>query len=355
MDVREILQTFVGEEASDVFLMPGLPLSRKVNGKILPMSEERVSPETIESMIRQIYELSHGRDMTQLITNGDDDFSFSIASLARFRVSAFKQRGSLAAVIRIVNFDLPDYRKIHIPEQVMDVVHKNKGLVLVTGLAGSGKSTTLACIIDQINRNRNLHIITLEDPVEYLHRHNKSIVTQREIGPDSQSYITALRAALRQAPDVILLGEMRDHETIKTAITAAETGHLVISTLHTIGASNTIDRIIDSFAPEQQQQIRIQLSMLLVSIFSQQLLPATDGTEVPAFETVYLNDAMRNMIRESKTHQIDALIHSGGTGIQSMDESLLTLYREKLIEKDTMLAYSSNREQLERRLQRAGQ
>lgn len=355
MDAVEVLKDAVEQTASDIFLIPGLPLSYKVSGRIVNRSEGSISLATINGLIAQIYQLAEERPLSRVTDGGDDDFSFSVGGISRFRVSCFKQRGSLAAVIRVVNFDLPDFRELHIPKLVIDVAEKPKGLVLVTGPAGSGKSTTLACVIDRINRTKSAHIITLEDPIEYLHRHNRSIVTQREIGTDSESYITALRAALRQAPDVILVGEMRDFETIKTAITAAETGHLVISTLHTVGAANTIDRIIDTFAPEQQQQIRIQLSMMLIAIFSQQLLPTTDGKEIPAFETVYLNDAMRNMIRESKTHQIDALIHSSGdAGMVSMDDSLYRLFLEGVITKETLLAYCTAPDQMERRAGRAG-
>lgn len=251
-----------------------------------------------------------------------------------------------------MGFSLPDFHKLNLPGEVIDISKMQKGFALVTGPAGSGKSTTQACIIDEINRNRNAHIVTLEDPIEYLHRHNRSIVTQREIGTDSISYETALRGALRQSPDVILLGEMRDYETIKTAITAAETGHLVISTLHTTGAANTIDRIIDSF-PQQQRQIQVQLSMALEIVVSQQLFPCMDGTEIPAFEIMRLNQAIRNMIRDSKMHQIDSVIQSSGQqGMVSMDSSLTRLYREGKILRQTAIDYSMNSEALDRKLDR---
>ncbi len=229
-----------------------------------------------------------------------------------------------------------------------------KGLVLVTGPAGSGKSTTLASIINEINMTRNAHVITLEDPIEYLHRHKLSVVTQREVGTDTTSYMSGLRAALRQAPDVILLGEMRDFETIRTAMTAAETGHLVISTLHTIGAANTIDRIIDNFPPNQQDQIRIQLSMVLQAVVSQQLIPRIDMVgEIPALEIMFLNNAIRNMIRESKIHQIDGVISTSvDEGMVTMDNSLLRLYKEKKISKEHAIMYSSNSELMEKKLNR---
>ncbi|MEG1870333.1 MAG: PilT/PilU family type 4a pilus ATPase, partial [Oscillospiraceae bacterium] len=260
--------------------------------------------------IKEIYLLADNRNMHHILDEGDDDFSFAVKGVSRFRVSAYRQRGSLAAVIRIVTFELPNPSDLGIPDTVMELSKRSKGLVLVTGAAGSGKSTTLACIIDKINHTKNDHIITLEDPLEYLHRHGTSIVSQREISTDTESYVKALRAALRQSPDVILLGEMRDYETISVAMTAAETGHLIISTLHTIGVANTIDRIIDAFPSSQQRQIAIQLSMILQAVVSQQLIPTKNGGIVPAFEIMLMNNAIRNMIRESKVHQIDSVIYS---------------------------------------------
>ena len=282
---------------------------------------------------------------------GDDDFSFAVPGLARFRVNAYRQRGSLAAVVRVVAFDIPDWRSLHIPEAVMDLAAVAHGMVLVTGTAGSGKSTTQACIIDRINRTREAHIITLEDPIEYLHRDQRSIVSQREIAIDTVDYLSALRACLRQAPDVILLGEMRDHETIRTAMTAAETGHLIIATLHTNGAVNTIDRIIDSFPPAQQAQIRVQLSMVLHTVVSQQLLPDKNGAMVPAVEIMHMNPAIRSMIRDSKTHQIAGAIAAGASeGMITKDQSILALYQAGQITVDTALDYADNPDQLRRRL-----
>ena len=289
--------------------------------------------------------------MYTLEETGDDDFSFAVSGLSRFRVSAYKQRGTLSAVIRIISFVLPDYREFGIPERIIDFADFSKGLVLVTGPAGSGKSTTLACIIDHINQTYDKHIITLEDPLEFLHRHNKSIVSQREISVDTESYVTALRASLRQSPDVILLGEMRDYETMQVAMTAAETGHLIFSTLHTIGAANTIDRIIDVFPPNQQRQIAVQLSMVLQAVVSQQLVPTLDGRMVPAFEIMTVTPAIRNMIRDNKIPQIDGLIYSSANAeLVSMDASLLKLYQDNIISKDTARAYASNPEMLKRRL-----
>lgn len=329
MQLTEMLKAAVEKGASDIFIVSGLPLAYKINNSIQNQSEEKLYPDATRRMILEIYELASQRDPKRLLEKGDDDFSFSLVGVSRFRVSTYKQRGSLAAVIRVVKFDLPDPAQLGVPQTVLDLGRLKKGLVLVTGPAGSGKSTTLACMIDLINRSRNCHVITLEDPIEYLHSHKKSVVSQREISNDTESYVTALRAALRQAPNVILLGEMRDYETISTALTAAETGHLVFSTLHTVGAANTIDRVIDAFPPNQQPQIRVQLSMVLQAVVSQQVIPAKDGSVAPAFEIMKVNGAIRNMIRESKVHQIDTVIYSSaGEGMISMDASILELYRQ---------------------------
>ncbi|MEF9940340.1 MAG: PilT/PilU family type 4a pilus ATPase [Clostridium sp.] len=350
--VLDFLKDAVEKNASDIFMIPGMPLALKINGQIQTINDTKLFPDSVDSLITEIYELSNQRDMEKVRIHGDDDFSFSVKGLSRFRASIMKQRSSLAAVIRVVRFELPDPEKLHIPTGVINISSLKKGLVLVTGAAGSGKSTTLACVIDKINSTRNAHVITLEDPIEYLHHHNKSVVTQREIGQDTDSYVDGLRAALRQAPDVILLGEMRDYETIRTAMTAAETGHLVISTLHTIGASNTIDRIVDVFPPDGQQQIRVQLATVLQAVISQQLIPATDNTLIPVFEIMFLNDAIRNLIREDKIHQIDNVIAtSRSEGMESLNNSLLALLREERITKEVCINYSSDPEQMRMRLE----
>ncbi|MDD3251531.1 MAG: PilT/PilU family type 4a pilus ATPase [Lachnospiraceae bacterium] len=353
MVIEDFLRDAVAKEAADIFLIPGMPLAYRVGGKITSQSEERIMPTLAGQMVEEIYKLAGNRDMKKLRECGDDDFSISLPGVSRFRANVFRQRGSLAAIIRVINLELPDFRKLHIPQQVIEIAGMKKGFVLITGPAGSGKSTTLACIINEINRTRNAHVITLEDPIEYLHHHNKSVVTQREVLTDTESYVTGLRAALRQAPDVILVGEMRDDETIKTAMTAAETGHLVISTLHTVGAANTIDRIIDNFPPNQQQQIRAQLSMVMRAVVSQQLIPATDGTVIPAFEIMFFNSAIRNLVRESKVHQIDNIIvTSQEEGMIAMDNSLLALYREGKISRENAVIYSNNGELMEKKLNR---
>ena len=348
--LQDHLTQAVQEGASDLFLVPGAPASIKADGQLTPISAEKLLPSAGEAFVSQLYALA-GRDMEPFRRTGDDDFSFSIPGLARFRVNTYRQRGSLAAVIRIVAFHIPDWRELRIPEQVMDLAALTGGMVLVTGTAGSGKSTTQACIIDRINRERACHIVTLEDPIEFLHRNRRSIVSQREIAVDTSDYLSALRACLRQAPDVIQLGEMRDLETIRTAMTAAETGHLLFATLHTRGAVNTIDRIIDAFPADQQAQIRVQLSSVLCTVVSQQLLPDMDGGLVPAFEIMHMNSAIRSMIRDCKTHQIPAAIASGGgDGMVSMGQSILDLLRSGHITRETALAYADHPEQLLRRM-----
>ena len=351
MNVREILENITKKHASDIFVVAGRPLTYKVSGKMHTYQEERMKPDMCRDFVTAIYELADHRDISQFETTGDDDFSFAIVGVSRFRVSTYKQRGSYSAVIRIITFTLPQPSELMIPDAVMELANTNKGMVLVTGPAGGGKSTTLACLIDKINTEQEAHIITLEDPLEYLHTHKKSIVSQREICTDTENYLTALRASLRQSPDVILLGEMRDYETINTAMTAAETGHLIFSTLHTIGAANTIDRIIDVFPPNQQHQIAVQLSMVLNAVISQQLVPTVDGQMVPAFEIMSVTPAIRNMIRDNKVHQIDGLIAtSAKDDMISMDMSLMNLCKQGIITKETALTYASNPEMLKKRL-----
>lgn len=351
MNIAEILQRALKENVSDIFIISGKPVSIKTGPIMKTIGENILMPVDTKKYIQEIYEFQDNRDINNLLEKGDDDFSFSVKGLGRFRCNAYKQRGSLAAVLRVVPLNLPDYSKIHISQRVIDLYKENKGLVLVTGAAGSGKSTTLSHIIDHINETRNSHIITIEDPIEFLHKHKKSIVSQREIFQDTGGYTQALRAALRQAPDVILLGEMRDFETISTAMTAAETGQFVLSTLHTIGAVNTIDRIIDVFPPNQQQQMRVQLSMVLKAVVSQQLLPTLDGEIMPVFEIMIVNSAIRNLIRESKIHQIDNIIYSGiNEGMQSMDNEIFKLYQKNYISAETALLYSTNYDVMKRKL-----
>ena len=349
-DLTFYLHTAVEVQASDLFIVAGGPLSMKTEGRLEALTEQKLLPPDTNALITEIYTLAN-RPMDHYNANGDDDFSFSLPGVARFRVNTYRQRGSLAAVIRIVAFSIPDYKTLGIPDEVMKLADLHHGMVLVTGTAGSGKSTTHACIIDRINRNRDCHIITLEDPIEFLHRNQRSIVSQREIAIDTQDCLSALRACLRQAPDVILLGEMRDAETIRTAMTAAETGHMVISTLHTKGAINSIDRMIDAFPASQQMQARVQLSMVLETVVSQKLIPGKNGERVPVFEILHMNSAARNLVREGKTHQIGTVIAGGSAaGMISMDQSILDAFRAGRITKQTALDYADNPEQMQRRL-----
>ena len=350
MGLVELLRKAVSLGGSDVFIVPGSGVMVKVNSSMQQLSDDRLLPPDAEELIRGMYELAD-RDIELLEENGDDDFSFAIKDVSRFRCNAYKQRGTVAAICRIVNFSLPDASAMHIPPQVMDLANLRSGMVLVTGPAGSGKSTSLACIVDKINSEREGHIITIEDPIEYLHRHKKSLVSQREVPNDAATFSRALRAALRQAPDVVLLGEMRDLDTVRTAITAAETGHLLLSTLHTIGAAKTVDRIVDTFPAEQQAQIRVQLSMVLKAVVSQRLVPTRDGGRVPVFELMTVNPAIQNMIRDGRTHQIDNVIFGGSDkSMISMDAELQRLVREGTITRDIALLYAVNPETLSKRI-----
>ncbi|MEG1781807.1 MAG: PilT/PilU family type 4a pilus ATPase [Oscillospiraceae bacterium] len=351
MDISKILSDAVAKNASDIFIVAGRALSYTVEGNIISADSGKLKPSDTYEILSGIYSLLPNRTMDKLEQEGNDDFSFALAGISRFRVSAYRQRNSFAAVVRVISFTLPNPREIGIPESVLSLSEKKKGLVLITGTAGSGKSTTLACIIDRINSSQNKHIITLEDPLEFLHSHKKSIVSQREIGTDVKDYLSALRASLRQRPNVILLGEMRDYETIDVAMTAAETGHLIFSSLHTVGAANTIERIIDVFPPNQQQQIAFQLAMVLQAVASQQLVPTLDGRLVPVFEIMTVTPAIRNLIRENKIHQVDNVISSAQSSeMISMDNALLELYRQGLISDKTALTYCANPEMLAKKL-----
>ena len=352
MNLTEFLHEMIEVGASDVFIIAGLPVTHRAGGRQVRADADPLMPADTEQVVRAIYDAAH-RDAERFLADGnhDEDFSFALPGVGRFRANIFRQRGSLAAVIRVIPFGLPDPADYHIPAEVLRTSELSRGLVLVTGPAGAGKSTTLACIIDKLNHERTGHIITMEDPIEYVHRHGTCIVTQREVPTDVATYPEALRSAMREAPDVILLGEMRDPETISTAVTAAEMAQLIFSTLHTTGAAGTVDRIIDAFPVGQQRQMRMQLSMVLQAIVSQQLVPARDGSVVPACEIMTTNTAIRNLILEAKTHQIDAAIQAGAAeGMRTMDASLLRLVQQQRITKETALTYSIHYEAMEKRL-----
>lgn len=349
MTVEEILKKGKELGASDVHLTVGIPPKMRINGKLVTLDTPKLLPGDTLEMAAQIMNDQQKRHFDEY---GECDMSYAVQGEGRFRVNLFHQRGSVAMAIRLVDTVIPDPRVLGVPESVIELYQKKRGLILVTGPAGSGKSTTLASLIDMINENRECHVITLEDPIEYLHRHKLSIVNQREVGLDTQSYANALRAALREDPDVILVGEMRDFETISVAITAAETGHLVLSTLHTIGAANTVDRVIDVFPPHQQQQIRVQLASVLEAVISQQLVPTADGKKrVAAFEVLHATPAVRNLIREGKSHQLNTVMQTNKKlGMMTMDDALLQLSLENWISRDMALQYAQDPELMRNKL-----
>ena len=343
----DILRKALEYKGSDVFIVPGSQIMTKASGKMIPITENRALPNDISILVDRAYELA-GRTRETLQEEGDDDFSFAVRDLSRFRCNTYRQRGSLAMTCRVVAFGIPNPADCNIPDVVMRLANLRSGMILVTGPAGNGKSTTLACLVDKINQTRSGHIITIEDPIEYLHPHKQCLVSQREVPGDASTFARALRAALRQAPDVIMLGEMRDIETISTAITAAETGHLLLSSLHTLGAAKTIDRVIDAFPANQQNQIRAQLSMVLRAVVSQRLILTKDGKLHPVFEVMCVNPAIQNLIREGKTHQIDNAIFGGGADMLSMDTELARLLRDGKIEKEQASLLAIHPETVER-------
>lgn len=347
MKFIEVIQRAIEMNASDVHITVGIPPAARVNGELLDIGEVCLRPEDTKSLVLEALDENQKIKLEQ---NGELDLSYSAQGLGRLRINAFKQRSSYSMAIRIVNLIIPSMDELGLPDAVKNLSKIRRGLILVTGPTGSGKSTTLASMIDQINHDRSAHILTLEDPIEYLHKHNKSIVNQREIGLDSDSFSNALRAALRQDPDVILVGEMRDLETISIAITAAETGHLVLSTLHTLGAAKTIDRVIDVFPPHQQQQVKTQLSSVLEGIVSQQLLPKREGDgRVASFEVLVGTPAIRSLIREGKTHQIQTMLQTGTKhGMETMDMFLLKLYKERKISNESLLSYAVDKDMIMR-------
>ncbi|SUY47351.1 twitching motility protein [Clostridium putrefaciens] len=348
LDLNKLLEITTKMQASDLHLTVGVSPTVRINGRLKSIDEDKLSQYETEKYAKDIL----GELYEEYLKKGELDISYSVAGLGRFRANVFKQRGSSALAIRTISLKVPTLKELAHPPIIKELINKKRGLILVTGPTGSGKSTTLAAMINEINNSREAHIITLEDPIEYLHKHNKSIINQREIGKDSISYKNALRAILREDPDVILVGEMRDLETISIAITAAETGHLVLSTLHTIGATKTIDRIVDVFPPHQQQQIKIQLASVLQGIISQQLIEKSDKQgRVAVLETMVVTAAVQNMIREGKTHQIESSIQTGSKyGMKSMDMALAELYKKGIITNEVALNYCIDKELLTRML-----
>lgn len=345
MNINEILQKTVELKASDLHITVGLPPMMRVNGMLIPHGKTSMTPEDTREMMLQVLNEAQVKTLEK---RGEVDLSYHLQDISRFRVNVFRQKGYYSLAFRVISEKIPTIEELHLPDVLKELSLRQNGLILVTGPTGSGKSTTLAAMINHINKNRNCHIIALEDPIEYLHNHNKSMINQREIGKDSMQFSAALRAALREDPDVIFVGEMRDAETMSIAVTAAETGHLVMSTLHTSSADKTVDRIIDVFPPQQQQQIRTQLSSVLKGTIAQKLLPTADGTgRVAALEIMITNNAVSNLIREGKTHQLHSTIQSGmKAGMRTLDYSLSELLQRRTITRETAFFYADDQEML---------
>ncbi|MGE0491812.1 MAG: type IV pilus twitching motility protein PilT [Vulcanimicrobiota bacterium] len=346
----DLLRTTVERGASDLHLTVGLPPVLRINGKLIPTEYPRLAPEESK---RLVYSILNDKQKEKFEKTWELDCSHGVRGFGRFRVNVFRQRGVVGACLRAISSTVATREELHLPQVIEDIVHRPHGLILVTGATGAGKSTSLACMIDLINREKTFHIITIEDPIEYIHPHKKSMINQREVGQDTLSWANALRGSLREDPDVILIGEMRDQDTISGTLTAAETGHLVFSTLHTSDAAQTVDRIVDVFPPHHQQQIRVQLSSVLEAVFSQQLIPHASGVgRVPAVEVLIATPAMRNLIREGKTQQIYNAIQTGSKhGMQTMEQSLLELVNRKMITQEEAMSSTMHVDDLKRMLE----
>ncbi|MBD3292258.1 MAG: PilT/PilU family type 4a pilus ATPase [Armatimonadia bacterium] len=351
--IDELLELVVEHNASDLHISDGLPPVLRIDGELKKTRYETVSADVSQ---RMIYDILTDDQVQRFETDLELDCSYAFQDVARFRVNVYRDRGTVASALRLIPRRIPTIEELNLPNVVLDLSRRVRGLILVTGPTGSGKSTTLASMINQINHERAEHIITIEDPIEYLHSHNKSVINQRELGQDTHSFNNALRASLREDPDVILVGEMRDLETIQLAVTCAETGHLVMATLHTNSAAESVDRMIDVFPPAQQEQIRIQLSNNLQAILSQQLLRrAGQPGRIAAIEVMVANSAIRNLIREAKTHQITSHIQtSAGTGMQTMDQALRDLYQASMITYDDAMRRAQNPIELEKLIHGSG-
>jgi twitching motility protein PilT len=347
--VDDLLREAVERGASDLHLSVGLPPVLRIDGSLLHMNYAPLSPAETQ---RLVYDILTTDQIQWYEKTHELDFSYGVRDVGRFRVNVYRQRGSVGAAFRSIPNQVPTYEQLRLPPILRELCRKKSGLILVTGPTGSGKSTTIACMIDQINSEQEVHIMTIEDPIEYLHRHKRAMVNQRELNTDTDSFENALRAVLREDPDVILIGEMRDLETISTALTLAETGHLVFGSLHTRNAPQTIDRIIDVFPPHQQEQIRVQFSNTIEAIIAQQLLPRSGGGRIPAVEVLVATSAVRNLIREGKTFQIHSAIETGAQfGMQGMDRVLADLHRSGLVSYQEAASRAIDPENFQRYLQ----
>lgn len=351
--IDDLLRLVVERGGSDLHIAVGIPPVIRIDGQLVPVNYERLTAQDTQ---RLCYDILSDEQIQRFESTLELDFSYSVSKVSRFRVNIYRDKGTVAAAFRVIPARIPTIRELGLPTILEDLTRKPRGLILVTGPTGSGKSTTLAAMINQINTERSAHIITIEDPIEYLHHHKLSIVNQRELGMDTKSFAAALRSALREDPDVILVGEMRDLETIATAITCAETGHLVLATLHTNNAPQTVDRMVDVFPPEQQEQIRFMLSNNLEAVLCQQLLPrAGVPGRVCAMEIMIATPAIRNLIRESKAHQITSVIQtSANVGMQTMDQSLRDLYLKGIISYDEALSRAMNPDEFKTMVASAG-
>ena len=351
--IDELLELVVEHNASDLHVSDGLPPVLRIDGELKKTRYETITPEISQ---RMIYDILTDDQIQRFETDLELDCSYAFQDVARFRVNVYRDRGTVASALRLIPRRIPTIDELNLPDVVLDLSRRVRGLILVTGPTGSGKSTTLASMINQINHERAEHIITIEDPIEYLHSHAKSVINQRELGQDTHTFNNALRASLREDPDVILVGEMRDLETIQLAVTCAETGHLVMATLHTNSAAESVDRMIDVFPPAAQEQIRIQLSNNLQAILSQQLMRrAGQPGRIAAIEVMVANSAIRNLIREAKTHQITSSIQtSAGTGMQTMDQALRDLYHASMITYEDAMRRAQNPVELEKLIHGTG-
>jgi len=343
--MKQLLEEMVQRNSTDLHLTTGAPPMLRIDGELVPTNYEVMTPELIQQLV---YSVLNDQQKKKFEMEWELDFSFGIAGLSRFRGNCFQQRGSIAGAIRTIPFEIRGFKELGIPPVVQELAGRPKGLILLTGPTGCGKSTTLAAIIDKVNSDRRCHIITVEDPIEYLFRHKKAIVNQRQVGSDTKSFANALKYVLREDPDVVMVGEMRDLETIAITLTIAETGHLTLATLHTNSAAESIHRIIDIFPSHQQGQVRSQLAFVVEGVVTQQLLPKIGGGRVLAAEVMVATPAIRALIRDEKEHQIYSMIQSGQKyGMQTMNQALYNLYVKRLITLETAFDYSPNIEEFE--------